>query len=63
MKVKTGMWLPPLVEDVGDGGERLQYAVNMAVDIHFFNGYPAFGSGAPVDRGNQILRNILEKCG
>jgi hypothetical protein len=35
----------------------------MAVDIYFFSGYPAFGLEAAVDRGNQILTNIPEKCG
>jgi hypothetical protein len=24
----------------------------MAVDIHFFSGYPTFGLGAAMDRGN-----------
>jgi hypothetical protein len=35
----------------------------MAVDIHFFSGYSAFGLRAAVDRGNQMLRNIPEKYG
>jgi hypothetical protein len=35
----------------------------MAVDIHFFSGYPVFGLGAMMDKGNQILRNIPSKCG
>jgi hypothetical protein len=30
----------------------------IAVDIHFFIGYPAFGSVKLGDRGNQILQNI-----
>jgi hypothetical protein len=48
----------------GDKGLFGSVAIHWMVrDIHFFSGYPMFGSVCEMDRGNQILWNILSKSG